>query len=87
MDVVTAFLYGAIDTHIYVDIPPSVLEKRPELRNKCCRLKKALYGLKQAPRIWYQTLRAHCETLGFRPVIEDAGIFPYVLVEAISRVT
>lgn len=46
MDVKTAFLYGDIDTEIYVDLPPGF-----EVKGKVCKLKKALYSLKQAPRI------------------------------------
>ncbi|RYC77798.1 hypothetical protein BFJ63_vAg19328, partial [Fusarium oxysporum f. sp. narcissi] len=37
--------------------------------------RKALYGLKQSPRIWYQTLSDFLETLGFKPLNADVGVF------------
>lgn len=46
MDVKTAFLYGDIDTEIYVDLLLGF-----EVKGKVYKLKKALYSLKQAPRI------------------------------------
>jgi len=49
MDVKTAFLYGDIDTEIYVEQPKEVAAIR-ELY-KVCKLNKALYGLKQSPRV------------------------------------
>jgi hypothetical protein len=71
MDVKTAFLYGEIDTEIFVNLPKGM---------KCgsdqtCRLNKALYGLKQSPRIWYNTLLEFLKTQGFEPLTSDLGIF------------
>jgi hypothetical protein len=52
MDVKTDFLYGKIDTEIFVDLPEGM---ECESDQTCC-LNNALYGLKQSPRIWYNTL-------------------------------
>ena len=48
MDVKTAFLYGPIDTEVFVELPTGFTKD-----GTVCRLRKALYGLKQALRIWY----------------------------------
>jgi len=70
MDVVTAFLYGDIDTDIYVECPPGYASD-----DMCCYLKKALYGLKQAPRIWYRTLAKALGDLGFAANPRDPAMF------------
>lgn len=72
MDVKTAFLYGLIDTEVYVELPPNLQAKHP---GKVCKLKKALYGLKQAPKIWFDTLRTELKKLGFENINEDYSIF------------
>jgi transposase InsO family protein len=71
MDVKTAFLYGDIDGDVYMEQPPEF----DDGTRMVCKLNKALYGLKQAPRIWYQTLAAYLEGLGFYPLTSDVGIF------------
>ena len=73
MDVKTAFLYGDINTKIYVEQPKGIGAIR-ELY-KVCKLNKALYGLKQSPRVWYFTLTAYLKTLSFEPLIADNYIF------------
>jgi hypothetical protein len=60
MDVTTAFLYGDIDTEVYVEQPHGYEDGT----GRACLLKKALYGLKQSPRIWYQTLSSFLRGLG-----------------------
>ena len=49
MDIKTAFLYGDIDTEIYIEQPEGMGAIR-EL-HKVYKLNKALYGLKQSPRV------------------------------------
>ena len=71
MDVKTAFLYGLIDEEVYVEQPRGLTT----VSGKVCRLKRSLYGLKQAPRIWYETLAAFLETLGFHRITADEGVF------------
>ncbi|CAA0833362.1 Protein OBERON 4, partial [Striga hermonthica] len=60
MDVVTAYLYGSLETDIYMKIPegirmPEALNSKPK---ELCALKlqRSLYGLKQSGRMWYNCL-------------------------------
>ena len=46
MDVVTAFLYGALEEEIFMRQPMGYVKKGQE--NLVCKLLKSLYGLKQA---------------------------------------
>jgi len=69
MDVKIAFLYGAIDTDIWIELPTGCGV------SGTAKLKKALYGLKQAPRVWYNTLAAFLAEQGFYPLDADASVF------------
>ena len=58
MDIVTAYLYGSLDSDIYIKIPEGF--KLPDTctpRNLfSIKLQRSLYGLKQSGRMWYQCL-------------------------------
>ena len=60
MDVVTTYLYGSIDTNVYMKVPEGF--KLPEVMNSTPRsmysikLQRSLYGLKQSDRMWYNRL-------------------------------
>ena len=60
MDVLTTYLYGSLDAHIYMKIPNGfkILEiKENENRNMySVKLQRSLYGLKQLGRMWYNRL-------------------------------
>ena len=60
MDVVTTYLYGSIDSDIYMKIPKGFkLPKatNPKPRNMySIKLQKSLYGLKQSGRMLYNRL-------------------------------
>jgi hypothetical protein len=58
MDVVTAYLYGSLDTDIYMKVPEGLKIPDPKgSRNMyCVKLQKSLYGLKQSGRMWYNRL-------------------------------
>ena len=61
LDVVTAYLYGPLDSQLYIRPPPEFLDQAPpEDTNgnySGLQLQKALYGLKQAGHMWYKYLR------------------------------
>ena len=55
MDVVTAYLYGSLDSNIYIKVPDGIsIPNQGANRNMyCVKLKRSLYGLKQSGRMWY----------------------------------
>ncbi|POM64988.1 putative transposable element [Phytophthora palmivora] len=73
MDVKTAFLNGFLEEEIYMAQPEGFTT--PGQEDLVCKLIKSLYGLKQAPRVWYQTLSAFLEKLGFSKLIKDSCVF------------
>ena len=60
MDVMTTYLYGLLDAHVYMKIHDGfkILEIREnENRNMySIKLKRSLYGLKQSGMMWYNRL-------------------------------
>lgn len=66
MDVVTAYLYGSLDSEIYMKVPDGI--QVPE-ETKCniysVKLQRSLYGLKQSGRMWYNRLSEFLEGKGF----------------------
>ena len=73
MDIKTAFLYGDINTKIYIKQPEGMGAIK-EL-HKVYKLNKALYSLKQLPRVWYFTLTAYLKTFSFEPLTANNCIF------------
>ena len=60
MDVVTAYLYGDLDTDIYMRVPDGIDVPKPEQRKAyAVKLRRSLYGLKQSGRMWYNRLREY----------------------------
>jgi len=68
MDVVTAYLYGTLDTDIYMKVPEGL--KLPENHRPkemlSIKLKRSLYGLKQSGRMWYNRLSEYLLKEGFK---------------------
>lgn len=60
MDVVSAFLNGAIDTLVYLRQADGF-----KIGDGFCRLNKSLYGLCQAARVWYLVLNDALGEVGF----------------------
>ncbi|GKA23527.1 putative ribonuclease H-like domain-containing protein [Tanacetum coccineum] len=73
MDVKSAFLYGTIDTEVYVSQPPGFVD--PDHPKKVYKVVKALYGLHQAPRAWYATLSTFLEKHGYKRGTIDKTLF------------
>ena len=68
MDVVTAYLYGELDTDIYMRVPEGL--KLPKTTNKpramlSIKLRRSLYGLKQSGRMWYNRLSEYLIKEGY----------------------
>jgi hypothetical protein len=55
-DVDTAFLYGDMDTELYMKQPTGFIE--PGRDRLVCKLKKCLYGTKQAAHQWYLKIQS-----------------------------
>ena len=70
IDVDSAFLYGDIDTEVYIELPEGFSES-----HKCGKLLKSIYGLKQAPRIWAQTLYKILRELGLVQLQSEHSVF------------
>ncbi|KAL2235502.1 UNVERIFIED_CONTAM: Retrovirus-related Pol polyprotein from transposon TNT 1-94, partial [Sesamum indicum] len=69
MDVVTAYLYGLLDTDIYMRIPeglkiPKALQSKSR-HMYSIKLKRSLYGLKQSGRMWCNRLSEYLIKKGF----------------------
>ena len=77
LDVVTAYLYGNLDTDIYMKVPKGLLSKKQQctLENKSVKLQRALYGLKQAGRMWYQRLSLFLINKGYHTCEQCPCIF------------
>ena len=77
MDVVMAYLYGSLDTDIYIKIPEGL---KISTSNECSqgiysiKLQRSLYGLKQSGRMWYNRLNEYLLKKG----LKNDAIFPYV---------
>ena len=60
MDVITAYLYGSIDSDIHMKIPegfklPEAVSTNPRSMFSI-KLQRSLYGLKKSGRMWYNRL-------------------------------
>jgi hypothetical protein len=58
MDVVIAYLYGSLDSDIYMKVPDeiSIPDASAKRNMYCVKLNKSLYVLKQSRRMWYNRL-------------------------------
>ena len=67
MDVVTAYLYGSLDSDIYMKVPGgiSVPNSSTNRNMYCVKLKRSLYGLKQSGRMWYNRLSEYLIQKGY----------------------
>jgi hypothetical protein len=67
MDVVTAYLYGSLDSDIYMKVPNGIpVPNMHANRNMyCVQLVKSLYGLKQSERMWYNRLKEFLLNKGY----------------------
>ena len=73
IDIETAYLNSDIDKDIYMKQPPGYA--KPGTEHLYCKLLKGLYGLKQGGKLWYDAIRAHLLSLGFKPLQSDPCIY------------
>nr|KAJ0191977.1 hypothetical protein LSAT_V11C800434060 [Lactuca sativa] len=73
MDVKTTFLHGVLEEEVFLNQPPSFVDK--DHPDYVYRLDKAVYGLKQAPRAWYETLTSYLLENGYRRGAIDNTLF------------
>lgn len=71
LDVSNAFMYADLDKEIYIHPPQGYRHLGP------LKLNKSLYGLKQAPRLWYETMKAALEELGYKQLQTDVCCFTH----------
>jgi hypothetical protein len=58
MDIVTTYLYGSLDSDIYMNSHIISIPNTNTNHNMyCVKLVKSLYGLKQSGRMWYNRLK------------------------------
>ena len=73
MDVTTAFLYAPLVEEVYMEQPESTCA--PGQEHLVMLLLRCLYGLKQAPREWNQHIDEILQTMGFRRIVSDFGLY------------
>jgi hypothetical protein len=62
LDVVTAFLYGAMKEVVFILVPEGM---GIDSDHDCLELLKSIYGLKQASRVWNETFDEFVRSIGF----------------------
>ncbi|KAL8134520.1 hypothetical protein AgCh_009515 [Apium graveolens] len=66
MDVVTAYLYGSLDSDIYMKIPEGLnIEDTKPRHLYSVKLQRSLYGLKQSGHMWYNRLNEYLLNDGY----------------------
>jgi hypothetical protein len=67
MDVMTAYLYGSLDSDIYTKVPDgiSVPNANVGCNMYCVKLHKSFYGLKYSRRMWYNRLKKFLLNKGY----------------------
>ncbi|KAK6159288.1 hypothetical protein DH2020_006602 [Rehmannia glutinosa] len=68
MDVVTAYLYGSLDSDIYMKIPDGYKMPKSDTPRELysIKLQRSLYGLKQSDRMWYHRLNEYLSKEGYK---------------------
>lgn len=82
-DVVTVYLYGAVNTEIYMKIPKGfkLSEACKNYWENCAiNLHKSFYRLKQYGRIWYNNLSEYLLKEGYK----NGPICPWVFIKGIG---
>jgi hypothetical protein len=67
MDVMTTYLYGSLDSDIYMKVLDgiNVPDSKANRNMYCVKLQKSLYGLKQSGHMWYKRLSKFLSKKGY----------------------
>jgi len=82
MDVITAYLYGDLDSEIYMKIPDGIdVQNSSKPRSAhVIKLRRSLYGLKQSDRMWYTRLKDYLIRNGYK----NSDLCPCVFINKTS---
>jgi hypothetical protein len=75
LDVITAFLNGALSNDVYMLQPPGCIVLGQE--HLVCKLKRSLYGLRQSPRAWYARIDIYLQHKGLRRTSANPNVYYY----------
>lgn len=75
LDIETAFLYGDIDTDIFVEIPEGITDDVKTRQENIWKLFHSLYGLKISPKKWNDKFKSEIEKLKFISTYLDPCLF------------
>ncbi|GKC47650.1 retrovirus-related pol polyprotein from transposon TNT 1-94, partial [Tanacetum coccineum] len=74
----TAYLYGSLDSEIYMKLPERSESCKNMSREKyAIKLNKSLYGLKQSRRMWYNRLSEYLLKEGYK----NDSVCPYIFIK------
>jgi hypothetical protein len=78
VDIMIAYLYGSLDSDIYMKVPDGVPIPNPNTKRNvyCVKLNKSLYGLKQSKCMWYNRLSEFLLKKGYSNNDDCVGIMP-----------
>ena len=65
IDFKNAFTQGTLPEPIHLELPPGFANADPASKDLVMKVTTSLYGDKRAANIWYRTIRAGLETMGF----------------------
>ena len=71
MDVKAAFLYGNLESPVYMYQPDGF----DDGSGKVCKLSKSIYGLRQASRCWFKRLDNFLRSIGFNGCQTEACLY------------
>jgi hypothetical protein len=97
MDVVTTYLYGSLDSDIYMKVPDGISVPNPKANHNMyyIKLQKSLYDLKQSGPMWYNRLSEFLKLKGYMTIRvsslknhqHDFISYQYTLIILISLAT
>ena len=73
LDVSSAFLYGKMDTPIFIHLPQGHPQKQKQ--EMVWTTKSAIYGLVQAPAVWHETIENSLKDFGLTPLVSERCLF------------